>query len=126
MAFSLAEGHISHNLSQELSDLVNLGERLTALLQVVIAGVDVGPHRERGVIVACPLADNGDWHAGLLHQAQSRVPRVVQPDLGQASTSQQAGELVGVRLGMKRIPSWSVTTYSSPAMYQSRSSRPAR
>jgi len=32
-------GAISHNLSNELSDLVNLGERLTALLQVVIAGV---------------------------------------------------------------------------------------
>ena len=70
MAFSLARGHVSHNLSQELSDLVNLGERLTALLQVVVAGVDLGPHRERGVVVPCPLADDGDGDAGLLQQAE--------------------------------------------------------
>jgi hypothetical protein len=56
---------MSHNLSQELGDLVNLGQRLTVLLQIVVAGVDVGPHRERGVIVACPLADDGDRDAGL-------------------------------------------------------------
>jgi hypothetical protein len=43
---------------------VNLGQRLTTLLQVVVASVDVGPHRERGVIVACPLADDGDRDAG--------------------------------------------------------------
>jgi len=53
-------------LSHELGDLVNLGQGLTSLLEVVVAGVDVGPHRERGVVVACPLADDGDRDAGLL------------------------------------------------------------
>jgi hypothetical protein len=35
-------------------------------------------------------------------KTQGRVPRVAQPDLGQASTLEQAGELVGVRLRVKR------------------------
>jgi hypothetical protein len=97
VAFSLAADHVSHNLSHELGDLVNLGQRLTSLLQVVVAGVDVGPHRERGVRGARPPADDGDRDVCPLHQAQGRVARVVQPDLGQASMFEQAGELVGVR-----------------------------
>ncbi len=47
-------------LSQDLSDLVNPGECLTALGQVVVARVEVGLHRERGVVVLCPPADDGD------------------------------------------------------------------
>ena len=43
-----------------IGDLVNAGEGPAALLQVVVARVDVGALGERGVVVACPLADDGD------------------------------------------------------------------
>jgi hypothetical protein len=42
-------------LSQFVSDLVNAGERLGGLLQVLVARVDIGLHGERGVVV--PPAD---------------------------------------------------------------------
>ena len=58
MAFTLVRGRVSHNLSQDLDNTVDLGERLTALLQVVVTRVDVGLHRERRVVVTCPLADD--------------------------------------------------------------------
>jgi hypothetical protein len=89
-------------LSQVLSDLVNAGERLGTLLQVLIARVDVGLHGERDVVVTRPLADDRDRHAGLLHQRQGGVPGVVQPDLAEAGPLEQVGELVGVPLGVHR------------------------
>jgi hypothetical protein len=60
MAFSLVWGRVSHNLSHHLNDAVDLGERLTALLQIVVARVDIGLHRERRVIVARPLTGDRD------------------------------------------------------------------
>jgi hypothetical protein len=63
---ALARGPVSHNLSQDLGNLVNLGERLAALLQFVVARVDVGLHGERGVVVPGPLADDRDRDASLL------------------------------------------------------------
>ena len=60
MAFTLTAARISHNFSQGLGGAVDLGERLAALLQVLIARVDVGLHRERRVIVTRPLADDRD------------------------------------------------------------------
>ena len=45
---------------------LNAGERLGALLQVLVARVDVGLHGERGVVVPRPLADDGDRYPGLL------------------------------------------------------------
>jgi hypothetical protein len=43
---------------------VNLGERLATLFQVLLARVDIGLHRERGVVMPRPLADDGDGDAG--------------------------------------------------------------
>src|SRR3984957_18424202 len=43
-------GRISHNLSRDLDDVMDLGQRLTALLQVVVGRVNVGLHGERRVI----------------------------------------------------------------------------
>jgi hypothetical protein len=40
--------------STALSDLVNPGERGPALLQILVARVDVGLLGERGVVVTCP------------------------------------------------------------------------
>src|SRR5262249_36723755 len=62
---------ISHSL---LGDLVNAGEGSAALLKVRVARVDVGALGERGVVVACPFADDGDRHARVLHQRQGCVP----------------------------------------------------
>jgi len=62
----MPEGLISHNFSESLGDLVDAGERPGALLQVLVARVDVGLHGERGVVVPRPPADDGDRHAGLL------------------------------------------------------------
>jgi len=42
MASTLVWGRISHNFSQLLGDLVDAGERLGALFQVLDARVDVG------------------------------------------------------------------------------------
>lgn len=72
--------HSSHNFSQELGDLVNAGECPAALVEVWAARVDVGALGEGGIVVTCPLADNRDWDARVLHQGQGRVPGVVQGD----------------------------------------------
>ena len=83
-----------------LSDLVDLGERGLALLEVLLARVDVGLLGERRVVMTCPLADNRDRHARVLHECQGRVARVVQGDPPQPGPPEQAAELVGVPLGM--------------------------
>jgi hypothetical protein len=77
-------------------------ERPGPLHQVLVARVDVGLHRERGVVMPRPPADDGDRNACLFHQGQSRVPGVVQPDLAQPGALEQAAELVGVPLGVDR------------------------
>jgi len=76
-------GHISHNLSQELGDLVNAGQGTAALLQVRAARVDVGALDERSIVVSRPLADDGDRDARVLHQRQGRMPGVVRRDPAQ-------------------------------------------
>jgi transposase InsO family protein len=53
-----------------------------------------------GVVVARSPADDGDRNACLLHQGQSGVSGVVKPDLAQRGALEQAGELVGVPLGV--------------------------
>jgi hypothetical protein len=55
MVRALSPGQISHNLSQDLAETMDLGQRLAALLRVLVAGVDVGLHRERRVVVCRPL-----------------------------------------------------------------------
>ena len=109
-----------------LGDLVNAGERRAALAQVFGARVHVGSLGEGGVVVARPLADDGDRDARVLHECQGRVSGVVQGDPAQARTRslEQPPELVGVPLGMDGIPSSSVTRYSPP-WYQSSMASPA-
>ena len=51
----MSAGLISHNFSQFLGDLVDAGECLGALFQVLVARVDVGLHGERGVVVPAHL-----------------------------------------------------------------------
>ena len=87
-----------------LGDLVDAGERPGPLAQVLVASVGVGPHRERGVVVARPLADDGDRDADLLHQAQGRVPRVVQPDLRQSGTLERGCGLQPSRSNVMNRP----------------------
>jgi hypothetical protein len=53
---------------------VNPGQRGTPLVQVLVAGVHVGLLSEGGVIVARPLAHNGDRDARVLHEGQLGVP----------------------------------------------------
>ena len=55
MASSYVWGHISHNFSQLLGDLVDAGKRPGDLPQVLVARVDIGLHRERGVVVPAHL-----------------------------------------------------------------------
>ena len=88
--------------SRTLGDLVDAGEGSAALLQVVVARVDVGALGKRGVVMPRPLADDGDGHARVLHQGQGRVPGVVQGDPAQARALEQPPELVGVLLGVHR------------------------
>ena len=83
-----------------LSDLVNLGERGLAALQVFLARVDVGLLRERRVIVTGPLADDRDRHARMLTERQGRVTRVVKGNPRQTGPPQQAAELIGVPFGV--------------------------
>src|SRR5512132_4321311 len=52
--FYLPRASASHNLSQLLGDLVNASKGPAALLQVIVARVDVGALGERGVVVPCP------------------------------------------------------------------------
>ena len=47
VALWLVRGQISHNLSQVLGDVMDLGQCLTAPVQVVVGGVDIGLHGER-------------------------------------------------------------------------------
>jgi hypothetical protein len=61
-------------LSQLLGNLVNAGGHLTALAQVFGVRVYVGSLGESGVVLACPLADDGDQDARVLHECQGRVP----------------------------------------------------
>jgi hypothetical protein len=68
---------------------VDLRQRGPALVQVVVAGVDVGLLRERRVVVPGSLADDGDRHACVLHERQCRVSGVVQGDPAQASALEQ-------------------------------------
>lgn len=86
--------------SQLLSDLVCPGQGLAALLQVIGGRVDIGPLGETGVIVACPLAHDGDRDACVLHECQRRMPGVVQGDAAQTDPLEQPSELVGVPLWM--------------------------
>ena len=58
--------------SQALRDLVNLGERGLASLQVLVAGMDVGLLGERRVVVTRLLADDRDRHARVLLVATRR------------------------------------------------------
>jgi hypothetical protein len=51
--------------SQALRDLVNLGDRGLASLQVLVAGMDVGLLSERRVVMTCPLADDQGGSAAL-------------------------------------------------------------
>jgi len=50
--------------------------------------------------VVGPLADDGDWHARVVHERQGRVTGVVQGDPPQPGPPKQTAELVGVPLGM--------------------------
>jgi hypothetical protein len=65
-ALNALRGPVVSQFLTALSDLVNLGQRGAALLQVVIARVDVGPLGEHRVVVTRPLADDGDRDARVL------------------------------------------------------------
>src|ERR1039457_5597608 len=65
-ALDALRGPVVSQFLTALSDLVNPGERGTALPQVVIARVDVGPLGESRVIVTGPLADDRDRDARVL------------------------------------------------------------
>jgi hypothetical protein len=101
---------------QVLRDLLDPGQRGTASAQVVMAGVHVGLLSEGRVVVAGPLAHDGDGHIRMRHQGQRGVPGVVQRDSGQSRPLEQPDEFVRVPL---RI------TYSPPR-YQSRVAGPVR
>ena len=70
------------------------------MFQVIAARVNVGPLGERAVIVPGPLTDDGDGHAGVLHQSQGRVAAVVQGDPSKLCPLQHATELIGVPLAV--------------------------
>jgi hypothetical protein len=81
---------------------VNPGQCRPALLQVIVAGVDVGSLGERRVVVARPLADDREGDARVLHQRQRGVARVVQRDPAQPGPPEQPAELIGVPLRVDR------------------------
>ena len=65
-ALNLCPGPAVSQLLTALSDLVNLGERGLASLQVLVARMNVGLLGERRVVMTRPLADDRDRHARVL------------------------------------------------------------
>src|SRR5712692_11173371 len=81
--------------------------------------VDVGFLRERGVVVTCPLADDGDRDARVLHERQGRVLescRVIRRRPARLSSRPNSSEY---HSGWTGMPSPSVIAYSPPWYHSS-------